>query len=65
MAFPDSQDEFTDRQTENRRAGGETEKERERERAGGGERLNTLRGRRVDVSAIRMLRVGLTIFCFP
>lgn len=33
MAFPDSQDEFTDRQTENRRAGGETEKERER--AGG------------------------------
>lgn len=36
MAFPDSQDEFTDRQTENRRAGGETEKEREREREGGG-----------------------------
>lgn len=37
MAFPDSQDEFTDRQTENRRAGGETEKERERESGGGGE----------------------------
>ena len=39
MAFPDSQDEFTDRQTENRRAGGETEKERERERKRGGRKV--------------------------